>query len=328
MLKVKITYPHPVEELQKQLPGKGFSNISFSINPPEDNTRYDYWIVYNHLRGRISGKNKKETTICPKENTIFIAPEGHHIQSYFTRFCNQFAVIFTCQEEIAARHPAAILHPPFTAWFVKKTYDELLNNDIVEKNKMISIITSNKVFTVGHRKRLDFVYALKKHFKDKIDLFGRGIKDFDDKWGVIAPYKYSVAIENAFSPDYFTEKLFDCYLSLTFPIYYGCPNVEDYFNDKSFARIDIDDLGESIKVIEKIIEDETQYDHAFPELLKAKAATLSNQNIFNYLTRFIEEREAGNSIAKEYLPVKIRQTFYDPSTLIEKMKDKRNRKNS
>ena len=67
--------------------------------------------------------------------------------------------------------------------------------------------------------------ALKKHFGDQIDLFGRGLNDFEDKWDVLANYKYTVAIENDFCDDWVTEKYFDCILSNTLPFYYGCPNL-------------------------------------------------------------------------------------------------------
>ena len=43
------------------------------------------------------------------------------------------------------------------------------------------MISSNKAFTDGHRQRLKFVEALKEHFGENIDVFGRGINSFADK---------------------------------------------------------------------------------------------------------------------------------------------------
>jgi hypothetical protein len=41
---------------------------------------------------------------------------------------------------------------------------------------------------------------------------------------------FSIAIENAVNTNYFTEKIVDCFLTGTIPIYYGCPNIEQFFN--------------------------------------------------------------------------------------------------
>jgi hypothetical protein len=39
---------------------------------------------------------------------------------------------------------------------------------------------------------------------------------------------FQVVIENSSRNGYFTEKLIDCLITGTVPIYYGCPNLEDY----------------------------------------------------------------------------------------------------
>ena len=37
-------------------------------------------------------------------------------------------------------------------------------------------------------------------------------------------------MENTETPFYYSEKILDCFLSGTIPIYYGCPNIEKFFN--------------------------------------------------------------------------------------------------
>lgn len=56
-----------------------------------------------------------------------------------------------------------------------------------------------------------------------VDCFGRGICAIEGKREAIAPYRFSVAMENAAADDYFSEKLVDCVLLETVPIYYGWP---------------------------------------------------------------------------------------------------------
>jgi len=41
---------------------------------------------------------------------------------------------------------------------------------------------------------------------------------------------FHIVIENTSIPNYFSEKLLDCFRSWTVPIYYGCTNIEKYFN--------------------------------------------------------------------------------------------------
>ena len=42
--------------------------------------------------------------------------------------------------------------------------------------------------------------------------------------------QFHLAIENFSYKNYFTEKLMDCFYSKTIPIYFGAPNIGDYFN--------------------------------------------------------------------------------------------------
>jgi hypothetical protein len=91
---------------------------------------------------------------------------------------------------------------------------------------MISMIASSKNFTEGHKHRHDVA----KNFKDDLDLMGRGYKEIADKSEGLKDYRYSVAIENCKIDGYFTEKLIDCFLQGTIPIYWGDPSVGDIFD--------------------------------------------------------------------------------------------------
>jgi hypothetical protein len=60
-----------------------------------------------------------------------------------------------------------------------------------------------------------------------------------DKFDLTLPYKYSFVAENCQQKNYFTEKIADSYLSWSMPVYWGCPNISDYFPDDSYYTIDI-----------------------------------------------------------------------------------------
>ena len=54
---------------------------------------------------------------------------------------------------------------------------------------------------------------------------------------------FHVCIENQNVKHYFTEKLIDSFLTYTMPIYWGCPNIGNYFNLDGMIIVDsIDDL--------------------------------------------------------------------------------------
>jgi hypothetical protein len=41
---------------------------------------------------------------------------------------------------------------------------------------------------------------------------------------------FSLAIENVREKNYFSEKIVDCFITKTIPIYWGCPNISDFFD--------------------------------------------------------------------------------------------------
>ncbi len=141
----------------------------------------------------------------------------------------------------------------------------------IGKIKHLSCIVSDLHILKGQRKRLEFIQKCMDHGL-KYDLMGKGIHPVDDKWEGLASYRYSLAIENKFIPHYFTEKINDCFLARTIPVYYGCPDLEDYFPAGSFVRIDINKPGEALKIIEGL--DEAEYLKRLPDLEKARDLVL------------------------------------------------------
>ena len=49
---------------------------------------------------------------------------------------------------------------------------------------------------------------------------------------------YSVAVESSSETNYFTEKLIDCLITKTIPIYWGCPNISDFFDTSYWIHPD------------------------------------------------------------------------------------------
>ncbi len=259
------------------LNGKGeYGNYKFEID--NDCSECDFWIVWG-------GVKKKETAKCLGKNILYMTDEAYEERYFNTSFLNQFSQIITCRKDfkrmnIIPTHDLGIWHFP-------QTYDEVAKMTIPKKKKKISIVASNKSWLPGHRKRLEFTRRLASHFKDKISVYGRGINPIDSKFDALAPYEYSIAIENSFIPDYFTEKIFECFLTYTVPVYYGCPNIEKYFDSDAFIRIDINNYAESIKTVEEVIEEKT-YASYVNRLDAARSKFLNTYHVFPALVNILE----------------------------------------
>jgi len=56
----------------------------------------------------------------------------------------------------------------------------------------------------------------------------------DDKRVTLEPVQYSVAVENSQNAGYYSEKLVDCFIAKTFPLYWGCTTLDRYFDPKGY----------------------------------------------------------------------------------------------
>jgi hypothetical protein len=266
----------------------------------------DYWFVYENLK-------KPETAMCPRSNVIFITGEPPEIRRYNPFFLRQFSRVLTSQPMLLHRH---VIHTQTgLPWYVgvryiknerrwdshhSKSYDALKAIKTVPKTKTMSVITSDKVAVKGHRKRLEFVQRLEKRFGDQIDFFITNKVCLEDKWDAIAPYKYHISIENTVCRDYWTEKLADAYLSLSYPIYHGCPNIETYFPSRSFSKIDISDFEGSARTIESLLQNDI-YDERLGALQEAKDLVLDKYNLFALMA---DQCSADTGSKKELVTIK------------------------
>lgn len=125
--------------------------------------------------------------------------------------------VLTHEQDLVQKYKN-FLYVPFCANFA------ILNETLPEKNKLVSMITSSKNKTEGHKFRIESTKSVKGY-----DLFGRGFKEIKSKNEALEPYMFSIAIENSMSDYYFTEKVMDCFSTKTIPIYRGC-DLSKWFN--------------------------------------------------------------------------------------------------
>jgi hypothetical protein len=175
--------------------------------------------------------------------------------------------------------------PPMIPWHINKNYDALVNmKEPTRKEKTLSWVTSSQRIFPGHIKRMKFMDHIKRSGVS-IDLYGRGINEIEDKWDALAPYYYTLAIENDSTNDYWTEKIADAFLSYTLPIYYGCTNLEDYFPSDSFVRIDIDKPEDAIEIIKETIQNTDKWQKSLSAIKESREIVLNKYNLLEFFSK-------------------------------------------
>ncbi len=142
-----------------------------------------------------------------------------------------------------------------------------------KKTKNVSIISSNKCLCEAHRIRLSLAKKLKDN--SEVDAYGSfGGIDLPLKADALDEYRYSIVIENDFTPFYFTEKILDCFASQTVPIYMGALNIEEFFNIDGIIKISKSDVENIEDIIRKCNE---------ADYMDRKEAIIDNYNrVLNY----------------------------------------------
>jgi hypothetical protein len=154
---------------------------------------------------------------------------------------NKYDFILTHNQELIDLASHKILYYPFGGCWVDHV-DRFIHN----KTNNLSIIASNKNWTYGHNLRHQII----NNFSQYIDLIcGRGYKPIDHKIEALKNYRFSLIIENDNNNYFFTEKLIDCLMAGTIPIYYGS-NLDHIFDYKGFIKINtLEDFGKILPQI-------------------------------------------------------------------------------
>lgn len=273
-------------DLMRQTPGeKGvWDNIQFTLEPVE---KCDFAVMLNN-----SMKCKSIVT-CPKENIWALMQEPYvkGLTDWMIERHEPFSLIYT--HYIPSNHPRYVVSHPALPWHVNRSFDQLCQMDIPVKSKAVSWIIGNAMSIPGHVKRRYFLQFLQKNAPVDIDLFGRAVQAIEDKWDGLAPYKYSLSVENSCSSDYWTEKIADCFLSWTLPFYWGCTNLEKYFPEESFIRIDIEKPEEAVNIIRSAIKN-NEWEKRLPALKIARNKVLNQYQLFPYLVKQIRSHDTNN----------------------------------
>lgn len=205
----------------------------------------------------------------PRDRRIAMLTESPIDYSYqhIAQIVRKFPIVFTHQQHLLD------LGKPFkplifgTNWLgIRNEIDsEQILAEHPPKSKLISFMGS-----LAHPD--DGAYKFRREIADlcltanNVECFGKSINPVPGKREAIAPYYFSIAMENVASNYYFSEKLVDCLLLETVPIYYGFPDISELFNPKGILTFKTKE--ELISILDNLSPN--LYDEMYPFLIENK----------------------------------------------------------
>lgn len=198
-----------------------YKNLTHKKNPqyiewiqPFDNN-YPNILVDHYCLNSVPNKNR--------DCALMIEPRSYipKVYEYIDNHANKFKYVFTTDEKHLKTLPNAKKIVWGGMWI--KNLDENAYN---KKTKLVSMLASDKQVCYMHK----FRYKTAHKYKNKIDCFGSFDGKFEKKENALRDYMFTVVVECTTDKNYFSEKIIDCFATMTIPIWYGCENIGDYFN--------------------------------------------------------------------------------------------------
>lgn len=305
VIKIERYFSYP--DLKRQTPSHSmkWGDFTFTEDTVEE---CDYLVILEYPKKDFSIK-------VNKNNIIHICLEPANEVSKYRQYANKNVKLIFNQLDIKKNN---ILSHGALPWHIDKDFDFLQNLKVesLQKENKIVWVTSNQRTSKGHNKRMDFLDRIKP--LPFVHLYGRGINPIDDKWEVLNTAKYAIAYEN-FQSDYnWTEKITDCLLSYTMPLYFGCNRIEEFFPKGSFIQIDPND--KHIDLFLKEIVNSNKWEENLDAISKARDLILNEYQLFPFLvnqikTLGLEKSDAVNA-PKELVHFKGGNAYFDNYPII------------
>lgn len=221
-------------------------NKSIVITDDDD---YTHAIIINTIMPQLK---------IPKENVIGLAFEPMQFLGLTTSFVD-YAQKYIGKYYIGDKYN---LPEPFIECFGYMWYSRP-PKAITDKPNLMSIVVSEKQFAPGHIYRHKLVEQIIRN-NLPIDIYGRGSNKYSygrTKGGFndAEPYEsylFSVCIENFQCNHYFSEKIITPLLHNCMPLYLGCKNIDQYFDNMINLSGNIDN---DILLLTEIIKNPERY---------------------------------------------------------------------
>ena len=154
-----------------------------------------------------------------------------------------FQIILTQSDKVLNNCETALFQPFGHTWLKPDQYEK--EHD---KEFKLAHLQGKLLKTYGHSLRHE-VTARENEFNIPTKFYETygDRNNIDDaclgKEFIFSDSQFGVVIENTSHRGYFTEKILDCFLLKTIPIYWGCSNIGDYFDiDGIITFNNVDDL--------------------------------------------------------------------------------------
>lgn len=223
-----------------------------------DNT-YTHVIILNSAMPNIEH--------IPKENVLGMSYEPLEL----CRFHQEF--IDYAKKHISRYFVGKIdnLPPPFEEHYTFQCHNwvDTIAKSYKNKSKIISMMVSDKQFLPGHKYRIVLAKEIIKR-NLPVDIYGRGCSSlkqifsadqhnnikgsFSDDKEMYSDYKYHIAIENTVSNKYVSEKITNCFVHNTIPIYLGARHIDEIFQGNCCVKL-TGNLEEDLNIITNIVKD-------------------------------------------------------------------------
>ncbi len=223
------------------------------------------------------GKPKKKYGILYESTSI--VPEDYLIFEKNPGLNKDFDKIFTYSAKILDTVPNSVFVPfQATPWYGRGENEVIDENLCHRKTKNISFLSSNKVMCEMHRLRLSLANKCKNEkLADTYGTFDGGAPVSLAK--VLTEYRYTIIIENEIDDYYFTERLTNCFLSMTIPIYCGASKIGKFFNEEGIISINPKDF-DSIQNIIKTCNEE-DYNNRIAAVIDNYKRVQKYKNVFD-----------------------------------------------
>ncbi len=177
-------------------------------------------------------------------------PELNNISTQIIKHASSFTKVYSFDFKVLNKIPNSELFCFGSCWISdENNFDTRFNTN---KTFKLSFIKSSKNQLEGHKFRSDVVSLLSKNYPFEVLLPKQRI---DSKESLFLDSMFHIAIENIKCENYFSEKLIDCFMSYTIPIYWGCPNIDKYFDVNGIIVIN------SISELENVLSSLTEKDY-------------------------------------------------------------------
>lgn len=205
--------------------------------------------VFNEYR-----PNEYELSLSPINILIVSEPNEYFGNlTYALNNKDSFSFILTCHNELIDLCDNALYCPYGESWWQDIPYQY----ESIEKQYKTSFLRGAKLQSIGHSIRHQ-IYDKRNEIKTPIEFWDTlnmcNIHEVnrENKVKTFHPYMFSLCIENTKHSGYFTEKITDCILYKTLPIYWGCPDISNYYDTRGILTFHTPD--DAINLINSLTE--------------------------------------------------------------------------